>query len=150
MSRRAKKNQSAKLPKTVYAFLTDYYMYQDELSWGRTQLLVAVEAGAIASAFAVRQLASVTLLVGAVLVAIIWRIVERDWETRDQNLELLDKVHEPLGIRMVKKARNEWWQGCFLLRIVFGGFILLDVILAFLFWLARDCDCNALDVFRCK
>jgi hypothetical protein len=150
MSDNTEKDPLAEHPE-VYTFLTDYYMYQDGLSWERTQLLVAVEAGAIASAFAVRQLAWVTLIVGVALIAVIWLIVERDWETRDQSLHLLDKVHDPLGIRMMKEPRTKWWRGSFLLRIVFAGFILLDIILAALFLLANHCDFKALlDVFRCK
>ena len=135
----------------IYTFLTNYYLYQDGLSWGRTQLLVAVEAGAIASAFAVRPLAWITLTMGAVLVFILWLIVERDWQTRDQYNHLLDKVHKPFEICMIQKPRYKWWRGSLLLRIVFIGFILLDIILAALFLFINHWYCKALlDVFRYK
>jgi hypothetical protein len=135
-------------PEIVYTHLTEYYLYQDELSWSRTQLLVAVEGGALAAAFALRPLAVPTLLVGTVLTSLIWRLVERDWEVRDQNLGMLDKAHGPLGIRMTKRARSMWWRGAVILRTVFASLLAVNLILAFLFVLAHFCKCRALDVFR--
>lgn len=108
------------LPKEVYAHFGASYLYQDQLSWGRTQLLVAIEAGTLAAAFALRPiLAIAALLLGALLMAAIWRLVERDWEVRDHHRDLLGKVHKPLDIRMTKEPCNRWWRGSFILRRIF-------------------------------
>ncbi|MCK4546136.1 MAG: hypothetical protein KAW17_01730 [Candidatus Eisenbacteria sp.] len=136
------------LPEAVYAYLTANYLHQDQLSWGRTQLLVAIEAGTLAAAFSLRPLAVPILLFGVFLVLAIWRLVERDWEVRDQDLDLLDKVNKPLGIRMIKTPRNKLWCGSVILRAVFIGLIALNILLTGLFVLASFCECKALDVFR--
>ena len=110
--------------------------------------MFAIEAGTLAAAFALRPIAVPILLFGVLLVLAIWRLVERDWEVRDQALNLLDKVNKPLGIRMIKIPRNELWRGSMILRAVFVGLIALNILLTGLFVLASFCECKALDVFR--
>jgi hypothetical protein len=137
MAQPTTKNGPSGLPPHIYTFLTNYYLHQDQLSWRRTQLLVAVEGATLAAAFANPQLAELTLLLGIVLVLVIWRLVERDWEVRDQNLHLLDADHQPLAVRMVKEPRSRWWKGSFLLRIAFVLLIAVDLLLIAKFLLAR-------------
>jgi len=45
-------------------------------------------------------LSPAVLVFGTILISIIWALVERDWEVRDQDLDWLDTVHKPLGIVM--------------------------------------------------
>lgn len=87
------------LDNEVYRFLVTYYLHQDKLSWSRTQTLVVVEAGLLAASFAKGGLiAIISLLIGSIVIWLIWRLIQRDWEIRDQNLEIIDKVHGPKGI----------------------------------------------------
>ena len=138
------------VPEPVYSFITSYYLHQDNLSWGRTQILFAIDAGTLAAAFAVKQLAPFTLLAGILLIIFIWLLIERDWEVRDQNLEHLDKVHVPLGIVMVKKPKYPIRRGSFILRLVFCVLIFINAILAIFFILALLYrDCNLLNTFLC-
>jgi len=43
-------------------------------------------------------IAIISLLIGSIVIWLIWRLIQRDWEIRDQNLEIIDKVHGPKGI----------------------------------------------------
>jgi len=135
MSNDTKKDLFKDLPKPVYTHLTEYYLYQDGLSWGRTKLLVSIEAGTLATAFSMRELAILVLIFGVALIFIIWRLIEIDWKIRDQNINMLDIVHIPLNIRMTKKPPTYLWSGSKLLRTAFIILILLNIILSIMFYL---------------
>jgi hypothetical protein len=141
-------NAFRELPEAVYAHLTAQYRHQDQLSWGRTQLLFAIEVGTLAAAFSLRPLAVPVLIFGTFLVSAIWLLVERDWEVRDQDQKLLDKVNKPLRVCMAIEPRYTWRRGSNILRVVFWGLIAVNIVLIGLFVLASYCECKPLDVFR--
>jgi hypothetical protein len=80
-----------------YRFACAYYLHQDKLSWSRTQILFAVEAAVLTAALSQSQrtwIAVAALVLGSVLVFLIWRLIQRDWEIRDQYLNFFDKFHK--------------------------------------------------------
>jgi len=132
-------NEQNGLDREVYRFLVTQYLYEDQLSWSRVQTLVAVEAGLLAAAFAKRGLVAIlALVVGSLLIALIWRLIERGWEVRDQNLKILDQVHKPRQIRMVKTARGVFWRGSCIIRLTVGLIIFANLALALLFAWCRN------------
>jgi hypothetical protein len=138
------------VPKEVYKTLVDYYLHQNLLGWSRTRLLVVVEAGVLASAFAKPDLALVILCFGSVLVGLLWALVERDWIVRDQNLELINKIHRPLGVRMGPQSDQigKPLPGTRIIRIVFVLLLLANGVLMLLFGLATYGTSATLDLFR--
>lgn len=127
-------NGDGGLDKEVYRFLVTYYIYQDQISWSRTQILFLVEAGLLTAAFAKKSyLAGVTLTAAIILIALIWLLVERDWQIRDQHLAVLDRVHDPRGITMTVPPKFTFWRGTFILRLIFASLIVVDILLALTF-----------------
>lgn len=115
----------------VYSFLTSQFFNQDQLSWNRTQTIVAIEAGILASSFALKGILGVaSLLLGSILVWLIWCLVLRDWEIRDQHLILLDAVHKPLGIRLICKAKFKWRTGRIILKAIVLFLIFINLTLS--------------------
>lgn len=124
------------LDNEVYRFLVTYYMYQDKLSWSRTQTLVAVEGGVLTASFVKgRLIAIISLLIGSAIVWLIWRLIQRDWEIRNHNLSILDKIHEPKGIRMTNEPRSKMMTGRIISRwiiyliLILNGFFLVIFVL---------------------
>lgn len=115
----------------VYSFLTSQFFNQDQLSWNRTQTIVAVEAGILASSFALKGIFAIaSLFLGSILVWLIWCLVLRDWEVRDQHLVLLDAVHEPLGIRLICEPKFKWRRGRVILKAIVWFLIFINLILS--------------------
>ena len=118
----------------VYAFLTEYYIHQDQLSWGRTEALGVVEIGILTAAFAKEGwIAATSLIVGSVVVWLIWCLVQRDWEMRDQSLSALDSVHAPRNISMACATKHWWWRGRTILRVIVCLILLTNILLAVAF-----------------
>jgi len=124
----------------IYRYLIQYYLHQDQLSWGRIQNVVVVELALLAASYhcAGKLVGVAVLVVGTPIILLLWQLIKRDWEIRDQNLKrILDKVHGPLGIVMCVEPRNEWWRGSTIVKRVVWGLVFLNVLLAILYlWLA--------------
>ena len=106
--------------------MIQYYLYQDRLSWSRTQTLVVVEAGLLAASYRCigAPLAVFILLFGTLIVWFIWQLIQRDWQVRDQNLkDHLDKVHQDKGIKMVDEAHHWYCRGS-----IIGPFIVYALL----------------------
>ncbi len=118
----------------VYRFLTTYYLHQDVIFTGRIQTLVLVEGAILAGAFARQGVPSVYVLVfGTWLVWLIGNIAQRDQDVRDQDLDLLDTVHKPKAIMMVRPASSRWRRGSFILKSVLRTLMCINSVLAVLF-----------------
>ena len=132
----------------VYRFLIDYYLYQDGLSWSRTQILLGVEAGTLAAAFSQKGvIGAIALVLGTFLVVLLWGLVERDWEVRDQHLSIIDQVHWPKGIRMTLPPTGWWWKGKDALHFTFWLIISVNAAFyALLMWCTSwgksSCGCS--------
>ena len=118
----------------VYRWLTTYYLHQDRLSWSRMQTIVAVEAGILAAAFHMDVMASIVpLVIGTVVIILIWRLILRDWEVRDQDLNVLDLVHKPRGIKVTCTPNRRITKGKTVLPLLMWTLVSLNVVLAMLF-----------------
>ena len=69
---------------------------------------------------------------GTFILWLIWRLIKRDWDIKDQNLDILDKIHIPRGIRMTKEACTIWSKGRFLIPFIFFFIIGLNLVFIFL------------------
>lgn len=116
--------------KDIYGFLTNQYLHQNQLSWSRLQTIFAIEAGILAWFFSFGSslaISSLGLLLGTCVVWLLYRLVIRDWEIRDQNLHLLDEVHEQIGISMIQPTRHSVLSGNVILRVLCYGAIALNI-----------------------
>jgi hypothetical protein len=130
----------------IYRFLYTYYQHQDRLSWSRTQALGIVEGGILAVAFSKQGLTgSLALLVGTIIIWLIWQLIQRDWEVRDQHLKDLDLIHEPRNIRMRIKPRCQFRRGSFIMKLIIRSIIFINILLAIRF--ASPCICTLLSKF---
>jgi len=118
----------------VYNWLTRYLLHQDQLSWSRTQTLVAVEAGVLAAAFYLNGKSSaVPLLLGGFIVWLLWCLIRRDWQVRDQDLLKLDDVHRAYGIRVTISPPVPWWSGSKVALTLIWLITITNIVLAILF-----------------
>jgi hypothetical protein len=123
-------------PGEVYRFLTTFYMYNDGLGWKRTQLMVAVEGGVLAGAFAKSDpWSAIILFFGTPVIWPLFQLILRAWEIRDQHLELLDQVDLPMRIRMTKTSKSTH-SANHVLKFLVWMMIVANLTLAFvfLFW----------------
>jgi hypothetical protein len=122
--------------KEIYRFLTTQYLHQNQLSWSRLQTIFAIEAGLLAWFFSAHNTTISIIVVGMVLGSIaIWllhQLILRDWEVRDQNAHLLDEVHAPLKIRLIKEACRKWLKGQYVAAYLTYGSIIVNLILSLL------------------
>ena len=116
----------------IYRFLVTYYLYQDQLSWSRTQIVVAVEGAIAAGAFSSKcsVLSVLALTLGTIVIGLIWRLIERDWQARDQNLPILDTAHKDRGIRMTPPGARWWQRGTWIIRILLGLIVIFNLAAA--------------------
>jgi hypothetical protein len=117
-----------------YRFACAYYLHQDSLSWSRTQILFAVEGAALAAALSQRtSIAVLALLSGSVLVFLIWRLVQRDWQVRDQYLNFLDKFHkftEDSKIKMTVDPKGYSYRGSSITQFIILALIAINFLWA--------------------
>ncbi len=126
--------------KEFYRFIYTYYFHQDALSWKRTELLLAVEAGVLAAAFAQRSsvaVAVVALVGGSVVVFLIWRLIQRDDQVRDQYNRYFKKFHEKLIADptmpdriMTVPAKTRWYRGGHIIRFIIWSLITFNLLCA--------------------
>jgi hypothetical protein len=111
-----------------YRFIYTYYFHQDTLSWRRTQILLVAEAGILAAAFNKHGwLAILALSLGSLLVFLIWRLIQRDWQVRDQYNKYFDECHAEWGVRLTVQPRTEWYRGGRIIGFVSWGVIVFNL-----------------------
>jgi hypothetical protein len=126
--------------KEFYRFIYTYYLHQDALSWKRTELLFLLEAGVLATALVQRT--SVTVAVsalagGSILVFLIWRLIQRDGQVRDQYNRYFKKFHErfihdptmPDRIMSVP-PKTKWYRGGQIVRVIIWSLIAINLLCA--------------------
>lgn len=150
--RKSRKNQCP--DSGLYQALMAYFLHQDQIYWSYSQLLIAVQAGALAAGYATRTnwLGPTVLLLGALLSFLVLLLVLKAGWDRDVNLHVLDKLArdllaDPVKSELRDEGRQEpfirfgatpprWFQfarGRYILIGVLIGLIILDVLLACLF-----------------
>lgn len=115
----------------IYKFLATHWQHQNQLSWSRLYALLALESGTLAGSYSVKGWTGLgLLLVGTLVGFILYRLIKRDWDVRDQDKlrEILDRVHEPLGIRMISPREPTWCSGQFLLNALFVVLLLTNIV----------------------
>ena len=121
-------------PDQIYNYMINYYLHQDRLSWSRTQTLIVIEAGLLATSYRLinTPLSVIILFLGTPIIWFIWRLIKRDWDVRDQNLDpYVDSVHKYKDpcIKMVKTAPNWWSRGSIILPLIVYSLIALNILL---------------------
>lgn len=114
----------------IYKFLTAQWQHQNQLSWSRLYVILALESGTLAASYSLKGWVGCALLIiGTFVGFVLYRLIHRDWDVRDQLklLELLDSVHAPLGLRMIPPAKSRWSNGKFLLAMLFLTLLLTNL-----------------------
>lgn len=112
----------------IYKFLTTQWQHQNQLSWSRLYVMVALELAVLGGAISIKGALGVgAIIIGTFIAFILYRLVLRDWHVRDQHLALLNKVHKSSEIQMLIDPGTKWNQGRFLLYILFGTLFLTNL-----------------------
>jgi len=135
--------------KEFYRFAYTLYFHQDKLSWSRTQILFAIEAAVLAVAFVQRVSVAVSvaaLLVGSALAFLIWRLIQRDWQVRNQYDLYLKRFHARLitdprmrDRTMVVPPKSNWYRGGYIVPLIVWSLIAFNVLCAIGFLWHRYC-----------
>lgn len=111
----------------IYKFITAQWQHQNQLSWSRPYVMLALEFAVLSAAYSAKGLVGIgAVVVGTFVGFIIYCLMLRDWTVRDQHLELLNKVHSPLGISM-KPTGGKFNNGQFFLRALFITLLVTNV-----------------------
>jgi hypothetical protein len=120
----------------IYKFLTAHWHHHNQLSWSKLYVLLAVESATLAAGFQLHSdtpnVACALVLVGTVVGIILYRLMQRDWEIRDDYTTKLDLAHSSLGIRMIPSSSGPSSHGQSLLLLLV---ILLVAVNASAAWL---------------
>lgn len=112
----------------IYKFITAHWQHQNQLSWSRLYVMVALELATLGGAASIKGILGVgAIVVGTFVGLLLYRLIQRDWHVRDQHQELMDKVHKSSGIRMAPEPGSKWNHGRFLLRNLFITLLLTNI-----------------------
>jgi hypothetical protein len=117
----------------IWAALQARWIWQDQLMWSRTQMLLAVQAAALAAGHSLRgSHGAVLLVVGALLSATLLRLAWVDERDRDRVGALMDAViRTNLPADPAASARAGWYlSGGGMLKVVLSLFVLGDILYA--------------------
>lgn len=113
----------------IYKFMTSQWQHQNLLSYQKLNMMMLLEVAALSGAFVVKGYLGVALLCTSIIVScLLYLLMLRDWELRDQHIELLDKVHEPLNVYVKLEAKNKWRTGRFILKILLCVLLITNLI----------------------
>jgi hypothetical protein len=123
----------------IYRFLTTQYLHQNQLSWSRLQTAFAVEAGLLTWFFSSINSANtlVTLIsmgLGSVVIWLLYQLILRDWDIRDQNKSLLEQIHSnrKLKIELLKNKCEKGLKGRYVVPWLTYGSVTINLALPFL------------------
>jgi len=159
MSSIEEENNNSNLPSqteadsSLYSALVSFYLHKDQLLWSRTQLLIAVQAGVLASGYHFKSiwLGPIVMVLGALLTFMFLQLVEKDRSSRDANLELMETLEHcliPDSIKNHLESKGKrwkvryvepsgiWWaimRGRVVIRVIIFAFMAVDIILAGLY-----------------
>jgi hypothetical protein len=124
----------------IYQALQAHWIWQDQLMWSRTQLLVAVQGGAFATDKISAEQSGrwVIFFVAGLLSLALCRLAILDERDRDNAAELLNHLlvtNLPSDTKISKERKRLYWlSGGGIIRLIIGGFMILDFLIAV--WLA--------------
>ena len=122
--------------KEFYRFMYTYYFHQDVMAWKRTELIFAVEAGVLAAAFSQRApVAVLALMGGSIIVFLIWRLIQRDEQVRDQynryfknfQAKFIKDPAMPDRI-MAVPAKTRWHRGGYIAQVIVWSLIIFNLV----------------------
>ena len=134
--------------------MVEFYIHQDQLYWGSTQLLFTIQAATIAAGYALRNtwLSLVAFIGGAVITLILLMYVIKLERDRDVNLPIMDELanrlisnnvenqllrkgYKPPFIRFSSPhpCGKIFIRGKDIIRSILIGLIVADIILPILF-----------------
>jgi hypothetical protein len=122
----------------IYRFLTTQYLHQNQLSWSRLQVAFIVEAGILTWFFSSINstipmfVITIGIILGCIVIWMLYQLVLRDWEIRDQNEDFLNKIHQPFGIELLKKKCKNGFRGRNIAPCLTYGSIIINIILLIL------------------
>lgn len=112
----------------IYKFVTAHWQHQNQLSWSRLYVMVALELATLGGAISIKGVLGIgAIVVGTFVGFLLYRLILRDWHVRDQHQELIDNVHKSSGIRMAPEPGSKWNHGRFLLRSLFITLLLTNI-----------------------
>ncbi|MBI4962569.1 MAG: GDP-mannose mannosyl hydrolase [Desulfomonile tiedjei] len=127
----------------MYRALMSHYVHYDRLFWSRTQVLLAIQGGALAAAYALRAhpLSSIIMIATILLVLMVLGLIRRDITSSRKNQEWMDKLANRIfsynGAGRVISLRSDpkhpRLSGQRLISMAIICIVLVDIVLACLF-----------------
>lgn len=118
----------------IYRFMTSLWISHNQMSWNRLQMMLALETASLVGAFSKPGLlGTVALLIASALIFVLYKMILRDWDIRDQHRSLLDRVHDPLAIRLIIAPRSWHERGQHLLQITVSLLVCMNLLIVGLY-----------------
>ena len=76
------------------------------------------------------------LLLASVLITVFWLLARRDRQAQIANIDLLDRVHKPLGIMLIPAPPKDWQRGALGVTAIFVLLVAANAAIAFALLLA--------------
>jgi hypothetical protein len=118
----------------VYRFLCSLFIHQDNLSWSRTQAILAIEGASLAGSLVLGNgghgvLMRALLFFGSIALGLFWLLLYRDQIMRDHLLrKYLDRVHTQFHIRISPELRD-FQRGRYIIAGIVVSLVLLNLII---------------------
>lgn len=106
----------------LYKFFTAHWHHHNQLSWSKLYIMLALESATLAASDRLSHqnpnAACVLLFVGTLVGIILYRLILRDWEIRDEYTKKLAIVHKPFDIFMIPPSEGPLKHGQSLLLLL--------------------------------
>jgi len=147
MTNNQPKRNSKSQYETLYSTWMAFYLHQDRLMWSRVHFLIAIHTAVFAGIFLQRDnwLGPAIALFAAFMTLLISIIMLVDLGVRDLNVPLIKEIEGKLLSQKIKKkfpdafqlsGRLPSWATHAIIESTLMAFFVIDVIIAFLFWVA--------------
>jgi len=129
----------------LYRALMSHYLHYDQQLWSRTKILLAVEGAALVAGYKLAKstLGFLIMIAAAFLVKYIHKLLTRDEENRDVNINVMDRLAStilkrplyPRTVNLRRKSRNRKSSGHYVINLVFKTVFYLNILLAIIYLL---------------
>ncbi len=120
----------------IYKFLTAHWHHHNQLSWNKLNILFIFESAILAATWQLgvnRPGMVCSILIWAMLtVYCLLQLMLRDWQVREYCAKKLDRVHEPLKIRMIPGPTGSAVRGQHLLNYLVLLIAVMNITVAWL------------------
>ena len=94
-----------------FSALMFHWIHEDQIIWGHTKTLIAIQAGVIGGAYSIHEksgTAAIVLLgLGMLLTVVLLLIMRHNKQTRDLNVKLINKIGEELALYPYPLSRQK-------------------------------------------